>query len=126
MITINGKDFNVDFTKITRTLRKSYKYQVTTEDGVEHSELRAVYLDFALSIGNLDAESYDALMDLLRTSPGDVVIKLPANRRGQSTYTGAFDGIQDELLTQDGDTYWWDSLTLNFRGTVPLSTTEAV
>ena len=122
MVTINGIDFNVDFTNITRSLRKSYKYQVTTEDGVEHSELRAVYMDFSLGIGNLDAEDYDTLMALLRTTPGEVTITLPAGRQGETTYTGAFNGIQDELITQDGDTYYWDSLTLAFRGTVPIST----
>lgn len=121
MVTINGIEFDVDFTKISRSMRKSYKYQVTTEDGVEHSELRAVYMDFSLEIGNLDAEGYDTLMDLLRTAPGDVTIKLPAGRQGETTYTGTFSDIRDELITQDGDIYYWDSLTLAFRGTVPIS-----
>lgn len=120
MVTINGIDYNVDFTRVSRSYRKSYKYQLTTEDGVEHSEIRAVYLDFSLVIGNLDAVSYDALMAALLASPGDVTVVLPANRNGTETYTGTFSGIGDELITQNDDENFWDSLTLNFRGTVPV------
>ena len=119
-IIINGEEFNVELSRLGRSYRKDYKYRVTTEDGVVHSELRAMYMDFDLGLGNVDANAYDRLMELLKRAVGDCSIVLPADSSGSATYHGEFDGIKDEVITQDGDMNFWDNLTLSFIGTVPL------
>lgn len=119
-VIINGVEHNVGTAAVNRSLRKDYKYKVTTEDGVTHSEVRATYLDFALSLGNLDSAAYDHLMTALLGADGDITITLPASRNGSETYTGQFDGVKDSLIAQNDDESFWDNLTLNFIGTVPL------
>lgn len=119
-VIVNGMEYNVGTAAISRTLRKEYKYKVTTEDGVVHSEVRAVYVDFALSLGNVDAVDYDRLMAALLEAVEDVTVILPATRNSSETYTGTFDGVGDEIITQDDECTTWDNLTLNFTGTVPL------
>lgn len=120
MVIINGVAYNVGTAAVSRTLRKAYKYQVTTEDGRVHSEVRAVYADFALSLGNVDAAEYDRLMKAILEAVEDVTVILPATRNTNATYTGTFDGVGDEIITQDDESTTWDNLTLNFTGTVPL------
>ncbi len=119
-LMINGERFNVELSSLGRSYRKEYKYRVTTEDGVVHSELRAVYLDFDLALGNVDNVEYDRLIRLLRKATGDCTIVLPSGSVDSATYQGEFGGIKDEVITQDGDTTLWDNLTLSFTGTVPL------
>jgi len=112
-LMINGERFNVELSSLGRSYRKEYKYRVTTEDGVVHSELRAVYLDFDLALGNVDNVEYDRLIRLLRKATGDCTIVLPSGSVDSA-------GIRDEVISQDGDTPLWDNLTLSFTGTVPL------
>lgn len=125
MVIINGVEYNVGTAAVSRTYRKEYKYQVTTEDGRVHSEVRAVYADFALSLGNVDAADYDRLMAALLEAVEDVTVVLPATRNSSETYTGTFDGVGDEIITQDDESTTWDNLTLNFTGTVPLEVGSA-
>lgn len=117
---VNGERFAVGLAQLGRSLRKEYKYRVTTEDGVEHAELRATYVDFSLTLGNLNAADYERLMDLLTASSGAITLTLPARRAGDETYTGRFEGVSDELITQDETENYWDSLSLSFSGTQPL------
>ena len=123
-VIINGIEYNVGVAKISRSLRKEYKYQVTTEDGQHHSEIRNIYMDFSLELGNVNSDDYDLLISALRLSPGDITVTLPSGKTKTETYIGNFDGISDEIITQDGDEYFWDNLTLNFTGTVPLKGDE--
>lgn len=125
MVIINGVEYNVGTAAVSRTLRKEYKYQVTTEDGRVHSEVRAIYADFALSLGNVDAADYDRLMEAILGAVEDVTVVLPATRNTAETYTGTFDGVGDEIITQDDESTTWDNLTLNFTGTVPLEVGSA-
>jgi len=119
-IIINGESFHVELTRLGRSYRKEYKYKVTTEDGVVHSELRAVYLDFDLALGNVDTAEYDRLMDRLKKATGESTIVLPAGRVSSETYIGEFAGVTDEVITQNDDETYWDNLTLSFTGTRPL------
>lgn len=125
MVIINGMEYNVGTASVSRTYRKEYKYQVTTEDGRVHSEVRAVYADFVLSLGNVDAADYDRLMAVLLEAVGDVTVVLPVTRNSSETYTGTFDGVGDEIIAQDDESTTWDNLTLNFTGTVPLEVGSA-
>ncbi len=119
-ISINGQRFEAGLMQLGRTLRKEYKYRVTTEDGVEHAELRACYLDFSLTLGNVNAAEYERLMDWLSACQDEVTLILPTRHRGEESYTGQFEGVSDELITQDEADNYWDSLTLDFTGTRPL------
>lgn len=118
-IIIDGVEYNVGTAKLSRSYRKEYKYRVTTEDGVAHSEIRAVYVDFSLSLGNVDHAAYDRLMAALLAATGNVAVVLPSGSTGAETYTGEFDGISDEVITGDDTGLIWDNLTLDFIGTVP-------
>ena len=93
---------------------------MTTEDGVVHREVRATYLDFTLSVGNLDSSAYDALLRALYAADGDVTVELPCEASTVEVYTGTFDGISDEAITQTEDETLWDNLSLHFTGTQPL------
>ncbi|MEG2096544.1 MAG: hypothetical protein RRY65_00100 [Pseudoflavonifractor sp.] len=119
-LKINGIEYAVGVASIARSFRKTEKYRVTTEDGVVHREVQATYADFALSIGNFGAAAYDRLMAALRASAGDITVELPGASSGVEVYTGAFDTVSDEVITEDGGVTVWDNLTLSFTGTIPL------
>lgn len=119
-LKINGIDYDVGLAGVSRSLRREEKYRVTTEDGVVHREVRATYLDFTLSVGNLDSSAYDALLRALYAADGDVTVELPCEASTVEVYTGTFDGISDEAITQTGDETLWDNLSLHFTGTQPL------
>ena len=123
-VIINGINYNVGTASITRTLRKEYKYQVKTEDGREHSEIRAIYADYTLSLGNLDASAYDGLMAALLAHPGEVTVTLPDSSSGEKTFTGRFEDITDSVIAENDDTTYWDNLTLSFIGTTPLGVVQ--
>ena len=105
---------------VTRTLRRTEKYRVTTEDGRTHREVQATYMDFALNLGSFGAAEYDRLMSLLRSTTDDIAVELPSSHTGTETYVGAFDSVSDEIITEDEDGVLWDNLTLSFTGTEPL------
>ncbi len=119
-IIIDGVEYRVGTAKLSRSYRKEKKYEVTTEDGVAHSEVRAVYVDFSLALGNIDRIEYDRLMAVLLTASGQVTITLPGSSAGTQTYTGEFDGIGDEVIAENDTETVWDNLTLDFVGTVPV------
>ena len=119
-IKINGITYAVGVASVKRTIRRDEKYSVTTEDGVVHREVRATYLDFALSLGNLGQSAYDALLSMLVSTTDNVTVELPSSSTVTSVYTGVFDGISDSIVTDDGTEVICDSLTLKFTGTVPV------
>lgn len=119
-VIINGITYNVEISGLSRSYRKDYKYKVTTEDGMVHSEIRAVYMDFDLSLGNIDATAYDNLMAVLRSTTGNCSVILPSSSKEVGVYIGEFNGVKDEIITQNDTETFWDNLTLSFSGTVPL------
>lgn len=118
-LTVNGTGYEVGLAALSRSLRKAYKYQVTTEDGRVHSETRAMYADFTLSLGNVDPAEYDRLLAALAMG-GEFTVELPETAGGRRAYTGVFDGVTDGVLLQNGDGTLWDNLELSFTGTAPL------
>jgi hypothetical protein len=119
-IKINGVEYAVGIASVARSIRRKEKYRVTTEDGVVHREVQATYLDFTLSIGNFGQAAYDSLMALLRSTTEDITVELPKSSTAVETYTGVFDSIIDEVMSDDGQEVTWDNLSLSFTGTVPL------
>ena len=47
MFEINGARFDVGIVNLSRSMNKTYKYQVTTQDGVQRSEIKAIYPVYA-------------------------------------------------------------------------------
>lgn len=121
IIRIDGAAYNVGVASIQRSIRKIYKYKVMTEDGVEHREVRGTYMDFVLSLGNIDAAEYDRLIDMLVSTTGEVRVELPSSGGKIKSYTGVFDSVADETSrTEDNGQCVWDTLSLSFVGTRPL------
>ena len=118
-LIINDVRYAVGFAALSRTARKETKYRVTTEDGKVHQEVRAVYLDFALELGNVDAGEYDRLVADV-TAAGECVISLPESRMETRNYVGVFDGITDGVLYEADDGVYYDNLQMTFTGTQPL------
>lgn len=119
-IKLNGTVYEVGVASVSRTLRRTEKYRVTTEDGRTHREVQATYMDFALNLGSFGSAEYDRLMSLLRSTTDDIAVELPSSHTGTETYVGAFDSVSDEIITEDEDGVLWDNLTLSFTGTEPL------
>lgn len=119
-ININGVEHNVELAKLARSYRREYKYKVDTEDGVAHSEIRATYVDFSLALGNVDRGAYDRLMAALLAAVGNITVVLPKDSAHAGTYTGEFQGVSDEVTTENDTETVWDNLTLSFIGTVPV------
>lgn len=120
MIVIDGVSYDVEFSELSREKRTEYKYEVTTEDGRLHKEVRAVYWDYSLSLGNVDEVAYDDLMHVLEQAD-EVTVELPDSRAGVRTFTGRFVDIGDELLAEDADgNRLWDNLELEFEGSIPV------
>lgn len=119
-IKLNGTVYAVGVASVSRTLCRTEKYRVTTEDGRTHREVQATYMDFALNLGSFGSAEYDRLMSLLRSTTDDIAVELPSSHTGTETYVGAFDNVSDEIITEDEDGVLWDNLTLSFTGTEPL------
>ena len=121
---VNNIEYSVGTAAIKRSLRTEEKYRVMTEDGRIHRELRSNYVDFSLELGNLNKADYDSLMTAIMTAQTDITLTLPSSAGGKKTYTGVFDGVSDEVITDDGTQVTWDRLCLEFTGTVPMEVDE--
>ena len=119
-IKLNGTVYAVGVASVSRTLLRTEKYRVTTEDGRTHREVQATYMDFALNLGSFGSAEYDRLMSLLRSTTDDIAVELPSSHTGTETYIGVFDSVSDEIITEDEDGVLWDNLTLSFTSTEPL------
>jgi hypothetical protein len=121
---INGTAYAVGVASVSRRLRQTEKYRVTTEDGSVHREVQATYQDFTLSLGNLGTADYDSLMAFLTSCTSDVTLELPMDAGSTQVYTGLFSGIADAVLCDDGTETIWDNFSLTFTGTIPLGVGE--
>lgn len=119
-IIIDSTTYNVGIASVKRSIRREYKYSVTTEDGKVHQELLAMYIDWDLSLGNINSVNYDTLMAKLRSATGNVTLTMPNASGTTETYTGIVEGISDGILVDYGDEVMWDNLSVSFTGTVPV------
>lgn len=120
-ITIDNTTYAVGIASVQRSLRREYKYSVTTEDGKVHQEIRATYIDWDLSLGNIRPAAYDALMAKLRSATGNVTITMPKTATTTEAYTGIVEGISDGIIVDYGDNgVMWDDLSVSFTGTEPV------
>jgi hypothetical protein len=119
-VKLNGTVYNVGVASVSRSLRREEKYRVTTEDGKTHREVRATYLDFSLELGSFGKTEYDRLLSFLHSTTDDITVELPRSATETESYTGVFDDITDEVISEDADGVLWDNLALSFTGTVPV------
>lgn len=119
MFEINGKKYNVPIESIKRTYSKEYKYQVTTEDGSKHSEVRAIYVNYTMNIGCLDDNSYYELINDISIPISSFSVKIP--------YNGEYINIDcdiklngDSILVDDGTNRLWDGMSISFISNTPL------
>lgn len=120
IVKLNGESYAVGVASVERSIRRLEKYNVTTEDGRVHREVRATYMDFKLSLGNFGIAEYDRLMSFLRSATGDIAVELPSSAASSEIYVGAFDSVSDQIVAVDDTCVLWDNLTLTFVGTEPI------
>ena len=119
MFSINGMVFDVELAKLRRTLRQTEKYRVTTEDGVVHREVAATYYDYAIQLGGFDQAAYDAIMAELSRPAATAVFVVP-DGQGEVALEAIYSGVGDELAVDDGQTKYWEGLTLTLTAVNPL------
>ena len=118
-LKIGDKIFQVGLVSLSRSFRIDEKYRVTTEDGQIRREIRGIYTDYSLTIGDVDQEQYDLLIETLTSDEESQVVTLPYGRSGTVTFRAAFENISDGISyideDEDGnDEYFWDNLTVTF------------
>lgn len=120
MAVIHVEDF-AGTCSLQREVNFAEKYRITTASGRIRREVAGVYVNYRLELGNVDAQQYDVLWELL-TSPDEYhTVVMPDGVRGEIEFDAIFDGVSDELLTEDssGNRYW-DHLTVQFTMAKPL------
>lgn len=124
ILQIGTQKFTVGLVKLNRNFRIDEKYRVTTEDGQVHREIRGIYTDYALEIGDVDQTQYDALIEALTSDEESQTVTLPYGRSGTVTFQAAFESISDGVTyiyeDEDGnDVNFWDGLTVTFTAFTP-------
>ena len=120
MFKIDGECFDVAIINISRSMNKTYKYQVTTQDGVLRSEIKAIYPVYSLTVGALTQDEYDRLYEVVNTGAESYPVTLPYNQE-ELNFDAVIDVGQDGILFVEPDgTRCWDGLTLTFTGIGPL------
>lgn len=124
ILQIGTRKFTVGLVELNRNFRIDEKYRVTTEDGQVHREIRGIYTDYALEIGDVDQTQYDALIEALTSDEESQTVTLPYGRSGTVTFQAAFESISDGVTyideDEDGnDVNFWDNLTVTFTAFTP-------
>ena len=123
-LKIGEQEFTVGLVSLSRNFRIDEKYRVTTEDGQIRREIRGIYTDYSVVIGDVDQAQYDLLIDALTSSEESQVVTLPYGRNGTVTFRAAFESISDGIsyIDEDGDgndEYFWDGLNITFTAFTP-------
>ena len=95
ILHIGDQEFTVGLVKLNRKFRIDEKYRVTTEDGQLHREIRGIYTDYSLEIGDVDQAQYDALIEALTSTEESQTVTLPYGKSGTVTFQAAFESISD-------------------------------
>lgn len=123
-LKIGEQEFTVGLVSLSRNFRIDEKYRVTTEDGQIRREIRGIYTDYSVVIGDVDQAQYDLLIDTLTSSEESQVVTLPYGRNGTVTFRAAFESISDGISYIDEDSdgndeYFWDDLNITFTAFTP-------
>ena len=126
MIIVNGVNYDsVGISNLQRSVKRDYKYDVTTEDGIRHMETRAIYPVYTVTFGSIsDQATYDSIRAALNNYSETCEVTLPD---GQDTIT--FTAVADigsdaiECIYPDG-TVRWDNMVVTFTGVEPIPADE--
>ena len=102
-LKIGNSIFRVGLVSLSRSFRVDEKYRVTTEDGKIRREIRGIYTDYAVEIGDVDQEQYDLLIETLTSTEESQTVTLPYGRVGTITFQAAFESISDGISYIDED-----------------------
>lgn len=119
ILKIGDKSFDVGFVKLKRSFSIEEKYRVTTENGRIRREISGIYTNYALTIGNIDADQYDALIETLIANKESQTVTMPYGKNGTLTFDAAFEDISDECILEEEDECYWDNLTVTFTAFTP-------
>lgn len=119
-IEIDGVSYKAGVVSLKREIEFYEKYRMTTEDGVRHREVGGVYKNYTLVIGNIDADTYDRLMDVLLSGKEYDIVRIPDGKSGFIEFKAMFDGISDELMTERNGIRHWDNLAVKFTAKEPI------
>ena len=120
IFAVNDTEFDVGITTMQRSVKKTYKYDVTTEDGVRHTEVKAIYPVYTLVLGSINQTDYDRLREALNTYEDTVSVTLP-DGQNNITFDAVADLGTDSLIFIESDgTRRWDNVTVTFTGVNPI------
>lgn len=120
IFAVNDTEFDVGITTMQRSVKKTYKYDVTTEDGVRHTEIKAIYPVYTLVLGSINQTDYDRLREALNTYEDTVSATLP-DGQNNITFDAVADLGTDSLIFIESDgTRRWDNVTVTFTGVNPI------
>ncbi len=120
IFAVNDIEFDVGISTMQRSLKKTYKYDVTTEDGVRHTEVKAIYPVYTLVLGSINQTDYDSLREALNTYEDTVSVTLP-DGQNNITFDAVADLGTDSLIFIESDgTRRWDNVTVTFTGVNPI------
>lgn len=120
IFAVNDTEFDVGITTMQRSVKKTYKYDVTTEDGVRHTEVKAIYPVYTLVLGSINQTDYDSLREALNTYEDTVSVTLPDGQEN-ITFDAVADLGSDSLIFIESDgTRRWDNVTVTFTGVNPI------
>lgn len=120
IFAINNIEFNVGVVSMQRNVKKTYKYDVTTEDGVRHTEVKAIYPEYTLVLGSIEQTEYDSLREAINTYNETVSVTLPDGQR-LITFDAVAELGGDSLVFIESDgTKHWDNITISFSGVNPI------
>ena len=113
-IEINGVAFQVGVLNLKREFNIEEKYRITTENGKKHREIRGIYKCYTLTVGNIDEDIYDSLIEVLTSTDEYQKVKLPYGKTGFTEYEAMFESISDELMYERGGKRYWTNLSIKF------------
>lgn len=121
MFKINNTEFTgVGIASLQRSLKRDLKYDVVTEDGRRHSEVKAIYPVYTLTLGGIRQAEYDALYAAVNTYTKSLEVTLPDGQR-DITFSAMVEIGGDSLVFVERDgTRRWDGLTLTITGVTPM------
>ena len=123
-LQIGNQIFYVGLVSLKRAFRFDEKYRVTVESGQIRREIRGIYTDYVLEIGDIDQDQYDLLIETITAAEESQTVTLPYGRNGTLTFRAAFENISDGISYIDedaagNDIYFWDNLTITFTAFTP-------
>ena len=125
-IYIDNHLYNIGVMELKREFNIETKYDLTTEDGVKHREVSGIYQNYSLLVGNINADTYDALITNLTTADEFHKVRLPDGKEGWKEFDAYFDTISDELVKDYNGIRFWDNLTITFSAIAPVSTSDDI